>query len=87
MTTVGLRELRQDASDLVRRVEGGEEIDITVAGRLAARLIPASPSRWQQWEALADMFTGRADPDWENDRDLIDQSITNPWERSHEGGA
>jgi len=33
------------------------------------------------------MFTGRADPDWENDRDLIDQSITNPWERSHEGGA
>lgn len=25
MSTVGLRELRQDASDLVRRVEAGEE--------------------------------------------------------------
>ncbi|MGD9703554.1 MAG: type II toxin-antitoxin system Phd/YefM family antitoxin, partial [Acidimicrobiia bacterium] len=33
MTSVGLRELRQDASELVRRVENGEEIEITVAGR------------------------------------------------------
>ena len=87
MTTVGLRELRQDASDLVRRVEGGEEIDITVAGRLAARLIPATPSRWQQWAAVADVFSGHPDSDWDRDRDLIDQSISNPWERSHEGGA
>jgi prevent-host-death family protein len=43
MATVGLRELRQAASELVRRVENGEEIDITVAGRLAARIVPAAP--------------------------------------------
>jgi prevent-host-death family protein len=42
MGTVGLRELRQDASDLVRRVEAGEVIEVTVSGRLAARLIPGS---------------------------------------------
>lgn len=87
MTTVGLRELRQDASELVRRVEAGEEIDITVAGRLAARLIPPTPSRWQRWDAVADLFDGRTDPDWERDRDLIDQSISNPWERGREGSA
>ncbi|NAZ83576.1 type II toxin-antitoxin system prevent-host-death family antitoxin, partial [Kineococcus sp. R8] len=29
MMTVGLRELRQQASDLVRRVEAGEEVTIT----------------------------------------------------------
>ncbi len=87
MTTVGLRELRQDASDLIRRVEAGEEIDITVAGRLAARLTPATPSRWQSWDVIADLFEGRADPIWERDRDLIDQSISNPWERGHEGSA
>lgn len=84
MTTVGLRELRQDASELVRRVEGGEEIQITVAGRLAARLVPAAPRRWQQWNDIASLFAGGRDPDWARDRDLIDQSVVNPWERSDE---
>jgi prevent-host-death family protein len=83
VATVGLRELRQDASEIVRRAERGEEIDITVAGRLAARIVPAAPKRWQRWDDIAELFTGRPDPDWERDRDLIDQSITNPWEPSH----
>lgn len=81
MATVGLRELRQDASELVRRVEGGEEIDVTVSGRLAARMVPAAPRRWQRWDDIVDVFNGRDDPDWERDRDLIGQSVANPWER------
>ncbi len=81
MESVGLRELRQDASELVRRVEGGEEIEITVSGRLAARLVPAAPRRWQQWTTVADVFHGPADPDWERDRARIDESVGNPWER------
>lgn len=81
MRTVGLRELRQDASDLVRRVENGEEIEITVAGRLAARLVPAAPRQWRRWADIAELFVGRPDAGWERDRDLIDQSIENPWER------
>ena len=80
MRTVGLRELRQDASELVRHVESGEEIEITVAGRLAARLVPAAPKRWHRWADVADLFTGRPDPSWDHDRDLIDQSVVNPWE-------
>ncbi|MGI8711474.1 MAG: type II toxin-antitoxin system Phd/YefM family antitoxin [Acidimicrobiales bacterium] len=84
MITVGLRELRQDASELVRRVEGGEEIEITVAGRPAARLVPASPRRWQRWVDIADLFGGPPDPDWSCERDLIDQSVANPWERTGE---
>jgi prevent-host-death family protein len=81
MKSVGLRELRQDASELVRRVEAGEEIDITVSGRLAARLVPAVPKRWQRWEDIADVFSGRPDPDWERDRDLIIESVEDPWDR------
>jgi prevent-host-death family protein len=81
MATVGLRELRQDASGLVRRVEGGEEIDITVSGRLAARLVPAAPERWLRWDEIRDAFDGRPDPDWERDRGLIDSSVTDPWDR------
>ena len=83
MKTVGLRELRQDASELVKEVENGEEteIEITVAGRPAARLVPATPRRWQSWDALADLFAGPGDPDWALDRDLVDQSVASPWDR------
>ncbi|MDT4965246.1 MAG: hypothetical protein QOF87_4893 [Pseudonocardiales bacterium] len=81
MHTVGLRELRQDASELVRRVENGEQIDITVSGRLAARLVPAAPKIWRRWEDVADAFAGPGDPAWQQDRDLIDQSLANPWDR------
>ncbi|MCE9620830.1 MAG: type II toxin-antitoxin system prevent-host-death family antitoxin [Actinomycetia bacterium] len=87
MTTVGLRELRQHARELVRRVEGGEEIQITVAGRLAARLIPAAPRRWRHWNEIASVFAGSPDPDWQRDRDLIDQSVVNPWGRTAESGS
>jgi len=87
MITVGLRELRQDASELVRRVEGGEEIEITVSGRPAARLVPVAPRRWQRWNDITDLFRGQPDPDWDRDRDLIDQTPANPWERGVESGS
>lgn len=82
MRTVGLRELRQEASDLVRQVESGEEIEITVSGRPAARMIPAAPKRWQRWDRVAELFRGLPDADWQSDVELVDQSITNPWEPS-----
>ncbi|MDQ1295535.1 MAG: hypothetical protein QG608_3420 [Actinomycetota bacterium] len=53
---VGLREMRQNASDLVRRAEGGEHVTITVAGRPAAVLGPVSPRAWRRWDDLADLF-------------------------------
>jgi prevent-host-death family protein len=77
--TVGLRELRQNASDLVRRVGAGEEITITVSGRPTARLVPARPTQWRAWADIADLFRGPADPDWERDRDLVDHDLRDPW--------
>lgn len=79
MSTVGLRELRQQASDLVRRVESGEEVTITVAGRPSARLVPVSPRAWRQWNEVAELFSGFADTDWDNDRAHIDQELQDPW--------
>lgn len=78
MNSVGLRELRQQASELVRRVEGGEEVTITVAGRPSARLVPIAPRQWRTFEEFADVFDGEDDPDWERDRDLIDQRLVVP---------
>jgi prevent-host-death family protein len=78
---VGLREMRQNASDLVRRAEAGEQVTITVAGRPAAVLGPVSPRAWRRWDDVADIFAGPTDPDWTGDRDLLDNSLVDPWDR------
>ena len=44
MNTIGVRELRQNASKYLARVETGEELSITMRGRLVARLVPVSPT-------------------------------------------
>jgi prevent-host-death family protein len=46
MPTIGVRELKEHASQVLRRVrERGEEIDVTRHGRVIARLVPVSPER------------------------------------------
>jgi prevent-host-death family protein len=40
MASVGIRELRQRASELLRRVEAGETIEVTDRGRPVAVLAP-----------------------------------------------
>lgn len=79
MENVGLRELRQDASGLVRRAQAGEEIMITVSGRPGARLVPPGPTRWRRWDEIADLFAGPADADWEQERQLLDHDLRDPW--------
>jgi prevent-host-death family protein len=76
---VGLREMRQNASELVRRAQTGEQVTITVAGRPAAVLGPVTPRTWRRWDDLTDVFTAPADADWARDRDLLDSSLTDPW--------
>ncbi len=41
MGSIGVRELRQQASKLIERVRAGESIEITSHGHLAAMLVPA----------------------------------------------
>ena len=40
MTRVGIRELKQNASAVLRRVAGGEVVEVTDRGRPIARLVP-----------------------------------------------
>jgi prevent-host-death family protein len=79
MVIVGLRELRQQASDLVRRVEAGEEVMITVAGRPSVRMVPAASRSWRPYAAISELFEGPADPDWSNDRGRVDDELHDPW--------
>jgi prevent-host-death family protein len=66
---IGLRELRQNASEIVREVEAGETFDVTVSGRLAARLVPAVRSQSHRLDAIADLWDGEADPTFFEDLD------------------
>ncbi len=80
MNEIGLREVRQNASELVRRAQAGERLTITVSGRPAAVLGPVTPRAWRLWDDLADVFTLPTDTDWPGDRELIDDTLTDPWE-------
>ncbi|MPZ67801.1 MAG: type II toxin-antitoxin system prevent-host-death family antitoxin [Pseudonocardiaceae bacterium] len=79
MSTVGLRELRQQASELVRRAQAGEEVTITVAGRPSARLVAVAPQTWRSYVDVTEVFDGRPDTAWEADRDRVDQALRDPW--------
>ena len=76
---IGLRELRQQASDLVRRAEAGESITVTVSGRPAARLVPAERNRWRVFGDIAELFAGPGDSAWRDDRELLDAEARDPW--------
>ena len=64
MASVGVRELRQRASELLRRVEEGESIEITDRGRPVAMLIPIPGDPLARLRASGDLT--------ENDGELAD---------------
>ena len=54
MITVGVRELKQQASELVRLVrETGSQVQVTYRGKVVALLIPVERSREPEQEAQA----------------------------------
>jgi len=72
MTDVPARELRNDVSRVLRRVEAGERLRVTVSGRPVAELVPlAARPRSMSWETFVEgIEEWRADPGL--DRDLAD---------------
>lgn len=81
MESIGLRELRQNASEIVRRVEAGATVTITVSGRAAAVLRGAAARSWRRYDDIADLFRGPGDQQWAHDRALLDDTPVNPWSR------
>jgi prevent-host-death family protein len=67
---VAVRELRNDTAGLLRRVQNGEQVTITVRGRPAARLVPL-PSRQRRWlpreELVRRLRSAQADPGLRDD--------------------
>ena len=60
-TRIPLRELRNRCSAIVRRAEAGEEFEVTVDGRLCARLVPARPAGRRRFVPVADLLAAMPD--------------------------
>jgi prevent-host-death family protein len=57
--SIGVRELRQQASRYLARVAAGESFEVTDRGRPVARLVPVLADRWEEllrsgWVVLPD---------------------------------
>ena len=83
METVGVRELRQNASGVLRRAEAGERIVVTVDGRPVADLVPHTGTRptWRPLREVAALFPGVHDRDWDRDAATVDGAATDPFTR------
>ncbi|NYD55287.1 type II toxin-antitoxin system Phd/YefM family antitoxin [Microbacterium pseudoresistens] len=64
MAEVAARELRNDTAGVLRRVEAGEDVTITVHGHPVARVVPIrSQRRWANTAELLDIVENhQADP-------------------------
>lgn len=82
MTTVGVRELRQNASEILREVEAGEPATVTVAGRPVAQIVPIRAESWTTWERIREVFDSPTDRGWDAERREFEApGLADPWVR------
>jgi len=56
MASIGIRELREHTTDVLRRVrDEGTALDITWHGQVIARIVPAAPTSAQREQAKANV--------------------------------
>ncbi|GGF99115.1 hypothetical protein GCM10007304_11240 [Rhodococcoides trifolii] len=80
MDSIGLKELRQHASDYVKRAEAGESMLITVSGRASAVLGPAVRKQWNTYAEVSEVFAAPADPTLADDLADRNDEIRDPWQ-------
>ncbi|UNX53355.1 type II toxin-antitoxin system prevent-host-death family antitoxin [Georgenia sp. TF02-10] len=79
MDVIPQKELRNNVGEVLRRVEAGESLMVTVAGRPVAELRPAQRRRWVSGPALARVWQGPAPREMEDDLDRLDAEIVDPF--------
>lgn len=73
------KELRNDVGAVLRRVEAGEHLLVTVAGRTVAELSPAPVRRWVGGSALAAVWSGPAPLSLAQDLAELGSAIVDPF--------
>ncbi len=80
MTTIAQKELRNQVGKVLRRVEAGETLTVTVSGRPVAELSPVRRPRWISGAALAKVWHGPTPRDLGQDLDRLDSGLVDPFD-------
>lgn len=81
MDSIPQKELRNQVGEVLRRVEAGESLTVTVAGRPVAELSPAARRRWVTGDALARVWRGPAPHALSDDLTLLGAGLADPFDR------
>ncbi len=81
MESIPQKELRNQVGEVLRRVEAGEILTVTVAGRPVAELSPAARRRWVTGRALAAVWRGPAPLRLDDDLAQFDAGLVDPFAR------
>lgn len=79
MVTIPQKELRNHIGEVLRRVEAGESLIVTVAGRPVAELSPARRHRWVGGAALTALWHTEAPLHLAADLEQLGSGITDPF--------
>jgi prevent-host-death family protein len=81
MATIPQKELRNNVGEVLRRAEAGEQITITVAGRVVAQLGPAGRRQWLSGPALTAVWRSPSSRRAAADIDRFPASLGDPFVR------
>jgi prevent-host-death family protein len=76
-----MRELRQNPAPVLRAVEAGHEVTISVSGRPVARIVPLEDPAWVDGEHAARIYAVGVDAQWESELKIAreEESVDDPW--------
>jgi prevent-host-death family protein len=79
--TISQRHLRNQVSEVLRRVEAGETLTVTVAGREVAELSPIRKHLWVSGPALEQVWRGPTPHGMEEDLVLLNGLVVDPYDK------
>lgn len=79
MDSVPQKELRNQVGEVLRRVEAGETLTVTVAGRPVAELSPPARRRWVAGSALAKAWRGPVPRGLDDDLAQFEAELVDPF--------
>ena len=81
VTDVGMRELRQNPAPVLRAVEGGAEVTVSINGRAVARIVPLETPVWVDGEQAGRIYSTAVDSGWEDDLNAAREEdiVGDPW--------
>jgi prevent-host-death family protein len=76
-----MRELRQNPAPVLRAVEGGAEVTVSINGRAVARIVPLETPAWVDGEQAARIYGTAVDPGWEGQLRAAREgdTVDDPW--------